>query len=37
VPDEEMRETSPVGSRDDALEIALDLHGIVVASQAKAL
>src|SRR4029078_10726775 len=37
VPDQEMRESSPVGTRYDALEVALDLPRILVSRQAEAL
>jgi hypothetical protein len=32
-----MGKPGPIGPRDDALEIALDLHRVVVAGQAEAL
>ena len=37
MPDEQVREPRPVGTRDDALEITLDLHRILVPRQAEAL
>ena len=35
VPDEEVREARPVGARHDALEVALDLHRVVLAASAR--
>jgi len=37
VPDEQVRKTRPIRSWDDALEIALDLDGIVVPGEPQAL
>ena len=37
VPDEEMREPRPVRTRHDTLQIALDLHRIVVSREAESL
>ena len=37
VPDEEMGEARPVRAWHDALQVALDLHGVLVSRQAKSL
>src|SRR3954454_18561077 len=37
VPDQQVREDTPVLARDDALEVALDLDGVLLAREAEAL
>jgi len=37
VPDEKVREASPVRARDDSLQVALDLHRVFLAGQTQAL
>src|SRR5206468_1611055 len=37
VPDQEMREDPPPRARDDPLQVALDLHRLLLARQAEAL
>jgi hypothetical protein len=37
VPDQKVREPAPVGARDDALQVTLDLDRIFVAGQAEPL
>src|SRR4029077_13835108 len=37
VPDQEVREAAPVGARNEPDEVALDLHGILLARRAEPL
>src|SRR4051794_33298182 len=37
VPDQQVREDAPVLARDEALEVALDLDGVLLAREAEAL